>query len=189
MKSATVPRKHLTSTPASSGAGTRAPASRPRHPVSAAGGARVEEAIRRHEAEAEAASSESTQPAPARATFLRSFVYAWDGVRYVAGTQRNMRVHLALGVLAVALGIYLRISPIEWGLVFVAITLVLVSEMMNTVVEAIVDLASPHYSPLAKVAKDAAAGAVLLNALLSLVIGLFVFVPHLWPLVARLLGW
>lgn len=133
--------------------------------------------------------SASTAPsAPARATFLRSFVYAWDGVCYVTRTQRNMRVHLALGILAIALGIYLRISPVEWGLVFVAIALVLVSEMMNTVIESIVDLASPRYHPLAKVAKDAAAGAVLLNALLAVVIAFFVFIPHLWPLALGLLG-
>lgn len=125
---------------------------------------------------------------PARATFLRSFVYAWDGVRYVVRTQRNMRVHLTLGALAVALGAYLRITPVEWALVFVAIALVLVFEMMNTVVESIVDLASPQYHPLAKVAKDVAAGAVLLNAVLSVIIALFVFIPHLWPLALHLLG-
>lgn len=128
------------------------------------------------------------ETAPGRATFLRSFIYAWDGVRYVISTQRNMRVHLALGALAVALGVYLRLSAIEWAVLFVAMALVLVSEMMNTVVEAIVDLTSPRYHPLAKVAKDAAAGAVLLNAALSVIIGLFVFVPHLLPLAAHLLG-
>lgn len=127
-------------------------------------------------------------PVPARATFLRSFVHAWDGVRYVTLTQRNMRVHLTLGVLAVGLGIVLGISAIEWAVLFVAISLVLVSEMMNTVVEAMVDLASPRYHPLAGVAKDVAAGAVLLNAVLSVVIGLFVFVPHIWPLVLHVMG-
>lgn len=186
MKSATIPPKPT------SPAHSSAPRPRPRHAPSAQRDARTAEAVLRHSVEA-AAEAPAPRPtpavsAPARATFLRSFVYAWDGVRYVARTQRNMRVHLTLGTLAVALGIYLRISPIEWAVVFVAITLVLVSEMMNTVVEAVVDLASPRYSPLAKVAKDAAAGAVLLNAMLSLIIGLFVFLPHLLPLAAHVLG-
>ena len=177
MKSATIPPKHGTSTPSG--------------PTAPRDITEVDEAAARHKAQAASstsASAASVTRAPTRATFLRSFVYAWDGVRYVVRTQRNMRVHLALGVLAIALGIGLRISPVEWAVICVAIALVLVSEMMNTVVEAIVDLASPRFSPLAKVAKDAAAGAVLLNALLSLVIALFVYVPHLWPVVLRLLG-
>lgn len=179
MKSATIPPKHGAPGPG----GSSAPSVQRKIATA--------EAVARHKAQASASTSDSSAsavPAPTRATFLRSFVYAWDGVRYVVRTQRNMRVHLALGVLAIALGIGLRISPVEWAVIFVAIALVLVSEMMNTVVEAVVDLASPRFSPLAKVAKDAAAGAVLLNALLSLVIALFVYVPHLWPVLLRLLG-
>ena len=73
-------------------------------------------------------------------------------------------------------------------MVFVAITGVFVAEMFNTVAEACVDLATQEFHPLARVAKDVAAGAVLANAILSGVIGLFVFGPHLWPLLLRLLG-
>lgn len=120
--------------------------------------------------------------------FLRSFVFAGRGLWYALRTQRNMRVHAALALLAIALGLALRISPVEWALVFVAITGVVITEMINTVVEALVDLASPEYHPLAKVAKDVAAGAVLLNAILAVVIALFVYVPHLWPLLMRILG-
>lgn len=120
--------------------------------------------------------------------FLRSFVYAGRGLWHALRTQRNMRVHAALAGLAIALGLVLRISPVEWALVFVAITGVVITEMINTVVEALVDLASPHFNSLAKVAKDVAAGAVLLNAILAVVIALFVYVPHLWPLVMRLFG-
>jgi diacylglycerol kinase len=102
-------------------------------------------------------------------------VYAWNGIVYTAHTQRNMRVHLALAVLAIALGIWLRISPVEFAMVFMVITLVVVSEMINTVVEACVDLATREYHPLARVAKDVAAGAVLLCAMLAVVIGCFVY--------------
>ncbi|HEY7349285.1 MAG TPA: diacylglycerol kinase family protein [Ktedonobacterales bacterium] len=126
-------------------------------------------------------------PQPSRAAFLRSFVYAFNGLRYAVRTQRNARVHLVIAILAIGMGLWLGISPVEWGLVFVAITGVFIAEMLNTVVEACVDLATQEYHPLAKVAKDVAAGTVLLNAILSIIIGLFVFGPHLFPMIGRLL--
>jgi diacylglycerol kinase (ATP) len=135
-------------------------------------------------------SAHSVQPqAPhdsARATglaaFLQGFVYAFAGVRHVLATQRNMRVHLALAVLAILAGIWLHISPVEFAIVVVTIALVLSSEMLNTVVEACVDLATQEIHPLAKIAKDVAAGAVLLNAALAVVVGLLIFGPHLLAL-------
>ena len=102
-------------------------------------------------------------------------------------TQRNIRVHLLLACLAVALGIALRISSVEFALVFIAIMLVFGMEMVNTVVEVCVDLITDEYHPLARAAKDVAAGAVLLNAMLAVIIALFVFVPHLWRLAAPFL--
>jgi len=80
------------------------------------------------------------------------------------------------------LGVALHISSVEFAMVFVAITGVFIAEMFNTVFELCIDLASHDYHPLAKIAKDVAAGAVLLSAILSVVIGLFVFGPHLWDL-------
>ncbi len=124
--------------------------------------------------------------------FLRSFVYAWHGLVYAVRTQRNARVHMALGSAAIILGLLLRISPVEFAMIFVAITLVFIAEMFNTVAEACIDLVTKEYHPLARIAKDVAAGAVLLNAMLSVAIGLLVFVPHLIPLVShglRLIGW
>jgi diacylglycerol kinase len=121
--------------------------------------------------------------APNRATLTQSFVYAAQGIVYTVQTQRNMRIHVALGVLAIAAGLWLHISPVEFAMVFVAITGVIISEMFNTVAEACVDLATRDFHPLAKIAKDVAAGAVLLNALLSVVIGLLVFGPHILALV------
>ncbi|HEX6540561.1 MAG TPA: diacylglycerol kinase family protein [Ktedonobacterales bacterium] len=121
--------------------------------------------------------------APSRAAFLRSFVYAWQGLVYAIRTQRNARVHAAIGAGAIVLGLVLRISPVEFAMIFVAITLVFIAEMFNTVAEACVDLATREYHPLAKIAKDVAAGAVLLNAILSVIIGILVFGPHLLALV------
>jgi diacylglycerol kinase len=116
------------------------------------------------------------------AKFIAGFGYAFSGLWYAIRTQRNMRVHLALALLAIILGIILRISAVEFALIFVAITAVFIAEMFNTVFELCVDLASPEYHPLAKIAKDVSAGAVLLNAILAVIIALFVFVPHLWAL-------
>src|SRR5579884_1154189 len=122
---------------------------------------------------------------PSRATFLRSFVHAWDGIVYAFLTQRNARVHLAAAIGATALGIVLRLSAVEFALIALAIMAVMAAEMINTVVEALVDLVTSDYHPLARVAKDVAAGAVLLCAIFSVVIGLLVFGPHLWPLAVR----
>ena len=119
------------------------------------------------------------------AKFIASFHYAFAGLWYALRTQRNMRVHVLIALIAIVLGIILRISAVEFALVFVAIAGVFIAEMFNTVIELCVDLASPDYHPLAKIAKDVSAGAVLLSAMLSIVIGLFIFVPHLWALVFR----
>ncbi len=119
--------------------------------------------------------------------FVAGFGYAFSGLWYALRTQINIRVHLSIAILAILLGVVLRISAIEFAMVFVAIAGVIIAEMFNTVFELCIDLASPEYHPLARTAKDVAAGAVLLSAMLSVVIGLFVFVPHLWVLLEGLL--
>jgi diacylglycerol kinase (ATP) len=125
---------------------------------------------------------------PARATFLRSFVYAWNGIVYVVRTQRNMRIHLAFAVGALVLSLVLRLTPVELAVILLTSAGVLVAEMINTVVEATVDLATREYDPLARVAKDVAAGAVLLSAIIAVGVGIVIFGSHLWPLALRLLG-
>jgi diacylglycerol kinase len=116
------------------------------------------------------------------AKFIAGFRYAFNGLWYAIRTQRNVRVHVSIAILAIVLGILLHISALEFAMVFVAITSVFIAEMFNTVFELCIDIATPEYHPLAKIAKDVAAGAVLLSAMLAVVIGLFVFVPHLWHL-------
>ena len=112
--------------------------------------------------------------------FLVGFKYAFSGLWYALRTQRNMRFHLAVALLVIIVGIVLRVSAVEFAMLFIAITSVFIAEMFNTVIELCVDLASPTYHPLAKIAKDVAAGAVLLDAILAVIIGLFVLGPHLW---------
>jgi diacylglycerol kinase (ATP) len=116
------------------------------------------------------------------ATLLISFRYAFAGVGYLLWTQRNAKIHTALGLAAVALGFLLRIERGEWLALVLTIVVVLAAEGVNTAVEAAVDLASPAYHPLAKVAKDVAAGTVLLTAIGAVIVGLILFLPHLLPL-------
>ena len=119
------------------------------------------------------------------AKFIAGFGFAFRGLWYTLRTQRNARVHVVIACLAIAMGIVLHISAVEFAMIFVAISSVFIAEMFNTVIELCVDLASPEYNQLAEVAKDVAAGAVLLSAMLAVVIGLFVLGPHLWILAFR----
>src|ERR1700681_1225877 len=116
--------------------------------------------------------------------FIASFGYAFSGLWYALRTQRNIRVHVFIGTCAIILGMILRIAAVEFAMIFVAITGVFIAEMFNTVMELCINLSTPEYNPLAKIAKDIAAGAVLLNAILAIIIGLFVFGPHLWALIS-----
>lgn len=119
--------------------------------------------------------------------FITGFGYAFHGLWYALRTQRNMRVHIAAALLILLVSTLLHISALEFAMIFIAITGVFIAEMFNTVIELCVDLASPEYHPLAKIAKDVAAGAVLLSAILSVIIGLFVLGPHLWTFIVSTL--
>jgi diacylglycerol kinase (ATP) len=120
----------------------------------------------------------ATGPGRGRA-FLRSFGYAGRGVGHVVRTQRNMQVHLTVALAAVIAGLVLGISAVDWACVIAAIGLVLTAETLNTVVETMVDLITDQYHPLARVAKDAAAGAVLLASLAAAGVGIAVFAPRI----------
>jgi len=119
------------------------------------------------------------QSAIPRSGFFRSFRFAGQGVWYVVRTQRNMRVHLLAGAAAIVAGLVLRIGAADWACVLTAIGLVLTAETLNTVVEALTDLCTDEFHPLAKIAKDAAAGAVLIASAAALGVGLAVFLPRL----------
>jgi len=116
---------------------------------------------------------------------VQSFRFAFSGLWYVLRTQRNTRIYLAVAATVVVLGLWLDLSSNQWAVLTLTIGSVLVSELLNTVAETLVDLISPGYHPLAKVVKDVTAGAVLLAAIISVVIGLLVLGPPLW----RRVGW
>ena len=111
--------------------------------------------------------------------FLLGFKYALQGVRYAFATQINFRFHSIAAILVILLGLYFQLTRFEWLWLCTAIILVIVAELFNTALEVLVDLVSPNYNSKAGVVKDLASAAVLITSLLSLIIGLFVFIPHL----------
>ncbi len=115
----------------------------------------------------------------------RSFGHAFRGLKVLLQTQQNARIHAVATVLVVAAGAMFRISPAEWALIVLAILCVWVAEAINTAIEFLVDLVSPEPHPLAGKAKDVAAGAVLVAAIGSAVIGGFVFGPYIASMLER----
>ncbi len=107
--------------------------------------------------------------------FWRSFNHAFDGIMYAARTQPNMRAHLVISLLVVLAALLLRLDRDYVVGLIVLIALVLALELVNTAVEAVVDLLTATHHPLAKTAKDAAAGAVLVASLAAIVVGYLVF--------------
>jgi diacylglycerol kinase len=111
---------------------------------------------------------------------IESFRHAFAGLWYALRTQRNTRIHLTIAAGVIALGLWLGLSYTQWAVLVLTIGFVLVSEMLNTVAESLVDLVSPEYHPQAKIVKDVTAGVVLLGAILSVIVGLLVLGPLLW---------
>ena len=111
---------------------------------------------------------------------IEGFRFAFCGLWYALVTQRNTRIHLTISAGVVVLGLWLGLSYTQWAVLALTIGIVMVSEMLNTVAETLVDLVSPDYHPLAKVIKDLTAGAVLIAAITSVIVGLLVLGPPLW---------
>jgi undecaprenol kinase len=112
-------------------------------------------------------------------TLMRSFYYAISGIISAFRSERNLRIHLTLSVLVVLLGWGLSITRIEWLMIVLVIGGMLCSELVNSAIERVVDLVTEDYHPLAKQAKDIAAGAVLLFAITSVVVGIIIFGPRI----------
>jgi diacylglycerol kinase len=104
-----------------------------------------------------------------------TFRYALQGFAHTIRTQRSMRVHIAAAVLVTLAGVAVRLERVEWAIIAICVGLVLSSELINTALEAVVDLVSPEFDPKAKVAKDAAAAAVFVFAVISVIVGALIF--------------
>jgi diacylglycerol kinase (ATP) len=114
---------------------------------------------------------------------IRSFGFAFKGVAYATASQLNFRIHLSVTLIAIATGYLLHISTSEWLWVALCITLVLVTEMFNTMIETLTDLVSPGYNEKAGHIKDMSAGAVVITAIFALITGFVIFLPKLLLLI------
>lgn len=117
-------------------------------------------------------------------TLWQSFCCAFAGLWYVLRTQRNSRIHVALGTTVVACGLCLPLTCRDWAVLILTIGFVFSLELLNTMVETLVDLVSPEYHPLARTAKDVAAAAVLTSALVAFTVGMLILGPPLWQRIA-----
>ncbi|MDJ0797912.1 MAG: diacylglycerol kinase [Calothrix sp. MO_167.B12] len=109
-----------------------------------------------------------------------SFKYAWSGISYAFVTQRNFRIHVCVCALAISLSLVLSLSPVEIAIIGITSGLVLALELLNTALESVVDLTVKHsYHELAKIAKDCAAGTVLISALVALFVASILILPPL----------
>ncbi|HPS32688.1 MAG TPA: diacylglycerol kinase family protein [Anaerolineaceae bacterium] len=116
---------------------------------------------------------------------FNSFKYAFHGWAYVLRTQKNAWIHMTATMLVIAAGIWLGLSRYEWAILLLVIGIVWIAEFLNTALEAILDIASPERHPLARIAKDVGAAAVLIAAVVAVAVGLLILGP---PLLAKL-GW
>ena len=108
--------------------------------------------------------------------FFQSFRYAMEGI-LTALKEQNFKFHLVSAIIVISAGLLTGLTAIEWSIILMVIFLVIGAELINTAIERVVDLASPEIHPIAKQAKDVAAGAVLVFALASVIIGLLIFLP------------
>jgi undecaprenol kinase/diacylglycerol kinase (ATP) len=111
---------------------------------------------------------------------LESFSLAISGLRVAIKNEPNLRIHLTIAFLAVILAAFLKFNSNEWIILFFTIAFVLILELINTSLEALVDLVSPEIRYKAKIAKDVSAAAVLISAILSIIIGVILFLPKIF---------
>ncbi|WHY76168.1 diacylglycerol kinase family protein [Neobacillus sp. WH10] len=109
---------------------------------------------------------------------ISSFSFAFSGILLALRTERNMRIHFISSIFVLLVSFYFSITKIEWVFILFAIGGMFALELLNTAIERVVDLVTAEYHPLAKQAKDLAAGAVLIYAALSVVIGIVIFLPY-----------
>jgi diacylglycerol kinase len=112
-------------------------------------------------------------------SLTKSFGFAFAGVKAAFKNEPNFKIHVAIGLGALIAGFFLGLTRLEWLILAFTIFFVLITEMLNTVLEKIVDLASPEINEKARIAKDVSAAAVLFSAILALLVGAILFIPKL----------
>ena len=111
--------------------------------------------------------------------FINSFTYPLKGLRYAYKNEQNLAFDVGMALIVSVLGFLFKINKYEWAILVLTIGLVISCELMNTAIEAVVDLVTEDYHPLAKVAKDTSAAAVLVFAIVALIVGMIIFIPKI----------
>lgn len=119
-------------------------------------------------------------------TLKDSFKHAYEGILYAVTKERNMHIHVSVATIVLIAGALFSINYAEWLICLVLIALVLSLEMVNTAIEAVVDMITTKEDPKAKVAKDAAAGAVLVSSVVAAFIGIIIFLPKIFDFLMNL---
>jgi diacylglycerol kinase (ATP) len=114
---------------------------------------------------------------------IRSFRYAFRGVRLILTSQHNAWVHFAATIAVIIAGTFARLGRDEWCWLIIVMMAVWTAEALNTAFELLCDVASPDFHPIVEKAKDAAAGAVVLSAVGSVAVGLLIFTPHMMSVI------
>ena len=114
--------------------------------------------------------------------FFNSFTYPIKGLRYAYRNEQNLAVDVGIALIVVIAGFIFKVSVTEWALLALTIGLVISCELINTAIEAVVDLVTEEYHPLAKVAKDTSAAAVFIFAIVAIVVGIIIFGPKLFAI-------
>ena len=127
----------------------------------------------------EAPKSAKEFPIKGRQGLFRSFVYAYRGIVSSVRTQRNMRFHVVAAAVVLAVGLILGVSALELAILVIVISVVLVTEMINTALEFVVDLVTREYHPLARLSKDVSAGAVLVASIAAVLVGCLILLDDL----------
>lgn len=113
---------------------------------------------------------------------MDSFKYALEGLFVMFKEERNARIHLIMAIGSIVAGVYFNLSLTEWIFLVFAISLVIALELINTAIENLADFVSPERNEKIKKVKDLAAGAVLIGAISSLIIGILIFAPKIYGL-------
>lgn len=118
-----------------------------------------------------------------RKKLMNSFKYAFEGIISAFKTEQNLKIHFFIVILVIIAGIILKINLIEWLICIILFGFVITTELINTAIETTVDIAMPQKNEKAKLAKDVAAGAVVISAITAIIIGMIIFIPRIFEFV------
>ena len=113
---------------------------------------------------------------------IKSFRFAFAGIWAMLKNEHNARIHLAAAIMAIIMGVILKINPIEWSLLIIVIGLVFLTELLNTAIEKLADFVEPEWNEVIRKTKNYAAAAVLISAIISIIVGGLIFIPRVLDL-------